>query len=264
MLGKLKPLQDFACLANETINVTARTELSLFIRYVNNDNYCVEEDFLLSWQCKQKVLRNLARKLPKYRQKRYPSVTPFSSVAWMEQIAWVARYPDYNITFIIKHPIQSMLIVTIIIQNYFFVHLIKQFLGIALVDETVLLLFQFSNRPRGLNNLTPLEMLKMATTCWLSRTMAIQPIITRYKNVIDAFDTIYQEKRNPEVKRIWDTFLRSHLILNMLFVADVLVPLNGFSCFLQFKSLVFADVSVKLKHLKFASDKLESDDGSLF
>lgn len=145
-----------------------------------------------------------------------------------------------------------------------FVHLIKQFLGIALVDETVLLLFQFSNRPRGLNNLTPLEMLKMATTCWLSRTMAIQPIITRYKNVIDAFDTIYQEKRNPEVKRIWDTFLRSHLILNMLFVADVLVPLNGFSCFLQFKSLVFADVSVKLKHLKFASDKLESDDGLLF
>ena len=136
------------------------------------------------------------------------------------------------------------------------VHLIKQFLGIAPVDKTALLVwklfkhfFEILQYTQEVDHLTQLKMVKTAKNSSLSHRVVLQPIITRYNNVIDALNTIYQERRNPEINRLWDKLLRPHLILNMLFVADVLVPLNHCSCFLKFKSLVFADVSMKLKHL---------------
>ena len=80
------------------------------------------------------------------------------------------------------------------------------------------------------------------------------------KNETDALDTIYIEKRVPEGKGIQDKPLRLHLTLNMLLIGDVLVPANNFSWFLQSKSVVFVDISVKLNYLKLAISKLKSDD----
>lgn len=47
-LKSLCPFQYFACLTDETNSVIAQEELSLFLRYVGNDNRCVQKDFFLS------------------------------------------------------------------------------------------------------------------------------------------------------------------------------------------------------------------------
>ena len=83
----------------------------------------------------------------------------------------------------------------------------------------------------------------------------------------DALDTIYNKKRDPELTIIQDKLLRSYLTLNMLLVADVFLPVNVFfccCCFLQSKSLVFEDVSLKFQCLKLFMSKLERDNGHYF
>lgn len=95
----------------------------------------------------------------------------------------------------------------------------------------------------------------------------------------DALDTIYNVKRDPELTVIQDKLLRSHQTLDLLLVADVLLPVNFvfcvcffvcfvvvvvFCCFLQSKSLVFEDVSLKFQCLKLCMSNLERDNGHHF
>ena len=54
----------------------------------------------------------------------------------------------------------------------------------------------------------------------------------------------------PETFGIRDELLKTETILILLIVADILVPINRFSMFLQKKTLIYVDTSHKLKQLK--------------
>ena len=55
---------------------------------------------------------------------------------------------------------------------------------------------------------------------------------------MDALDAIYNEKRYPDVKGVRDALLQPQNICMLLLVAELLVPINYFSKFLQAKSLI--------------------------
>ena len=50
----------------------------------------------------------------------------------------------------------------------------------------------------------------------------------------------------------------------LLIVADVMVPINRFSIFLQKKTLIYEDISHKLQQLLERIEKLQRNDGSFF
>ena len=58
--------------------------------------------------------------------------------------------------------------------------------------------------------------------------------------------------------------LKPKTILLLLLVADVLVPINRFSMFLQKKTLIYADISRKFQQLPERIEKLEWNDESFF
>ena len=50
----------------------------------------------------------------------------------------------------------------------------------------------------------------------------------------------------------------------LLIVADVMVPINRFSIFLQKKTLIYEDISHKFQQLLERIEKLQRNDGSFF
>ena len=78
---------------------------------MDKNNLYVKENFLCLGKLKgSKGATKLCQKIAEILAKVSLCQT-LVSVIWMEQITCLARYPDYNIVFIIKLPIQNMLIV---------------------------------------------------------------------------------------------------------------------------------------------------------
>ena len=52
-------------------------------------------------------------------------------------------------------------------------------------------------------------------------------MISRFKPLIDAHDTIFTERKDPESKGVRDLWLRKEMILTMLLLAEMLNPINS-------------------------------------
>ena len=82
---------------------------------------------------------------------------------------------------------------------------------------------------------------------------------------MDALDAIYDEKRCLNVKGVRDTLLQPQNICMVLLVAELLVPINYFSKFLQTRSLNYSSIKNKLgsviERLKLIQEGLEDYDG---
>ena len=63
---------------------------------------------------------------------------------------------------------------------------------------------------------------------------------------------------------IRDELLKPDNVLKLLLLADVLVPINRFSMFLQKKNLTNVEISCKFNQLLPSIEKVVNDDGSLF
>ena len=68
--------------------------------------------------------------------------------------------------------------------------------------------------------------------------------------------------QKPETIGIHDELLKLEAILMLLIVAEILVPINHFSMFLQKKTLIYADISCKSQQLLEIIKKLQGNDGS--
>ena len=81
---------------------------------------------------------------------------------------------------------------------------------------------------------------------------------------MDALDAIYNEKRYPDVKGVRDALLQPQNICMLLLVAELLVPINYFSNFLQTRSLNYSSIKNKLgsviERLKLIQEGLEDYD----
>ena len=82
---------------------------------------------------------------------------------------------------------------------------------------------------------------------------------------MDALDAIYDEKRCLNVKGVRDTLLQPQNICMVLLVAELLVPINYFSKFLQTRSLNYSSSKNRLgsvtERLKLIEKGLEDYDG---
>ena len=90
-----------------------------------------------------------------------------------------------------------------------------------------------------------LKILKAAPTRWLSHGEASKWVITRFGPLVNALDTLYNEKRDTELEGFQDTFLNPDVILMLLLLADTLHHVNRFSIFSQTKNLAYSDISPK-------------------
>ena len=90
-----------------------------------------------------------------------------------------------------------------------------------------------------------LKILKAAPTRWLSHGEASERVIARFGPLVNALDTLYNEKRDTELEGFQDTFLNPDVILMLLLLADTLHHVNRFSMFSQTKNLAYSDISPK-------------------
>ena len=97
--------------------------------------------------------------------------------------------------------------------------------------------------------LKKLKLLKAAPTIWLSHGETTKRLISQFQPLIDSLDIMIMKHRKLETIGIRDELLKPRTILMLLIVADVLVPINRFSMFLQKKTLLYADISRKFQQL---------------
>ena len=95
----------------------------------------------------------------------------------------------------------------------------------------------------------PLKILKACTTRWLTHGETCNRIVSRFESLIDALDTLFFEKRDPESKGIRDLLLDSQMILILLLLAEVLAPVNTLSRILQTRNLNFLVLEGKFNRL---------------
>lgn len=148
-----------------------------------------------------------------------------------------------------------------------FVHLLKEFPALTALDSMLLSvwkLFKYSSIKREVFDdtqrvyeLTPLKVLKACTTRWLTHGEACWRIISRFEPLIDALDSIYAAKKCPDVKGVRDAILLPDNICMLLLVAEVLLPVNYFSKFLQTRSLNYASVKSKLQRVLERLEKIQ-------
>ena len=112
--------------------------------------------------------------------------------------------------------------------------------------------------------LQKLKLLKAAPTRWLSHGEVTKRLISRFQPLIGSLDTMIMKDQKLETIRICDELLKPKTILMVLIVADVLVPINRFSVFLQKKTLIYADISRKFQQLLERIKVLQRIDGNFF
>ena len=93
-------------------------------------------------------------------------------------------------------------------------HLLKEYVNLSAVDALLLSIwktFKYSSIKQAilenaqiLEGLPPLKILKASTTHWLTHGNTSMRVISRFRPLVAALDTIFTEKKDPEANRIWD------------------------------------------------------------
>ena len=123
------------------------------------------------------------------------------------------------------------------------VHLLKMYRELESLDKLLLLLWKsfecslvkqavFENA-QMVDDMKPLKILKACTKRWLTHGETSACVISRFKEVIDTLDTLTTKKRYKDEKGIREHMLSPMSILMLLLLAEVLVPINNFCCFLK-------------------------------
>ena len=155
-----------------------------------------------------------------------------------------------------------------------FVHLLDKYETLKAVDTTLVSVWKamkYSSvksavygEAQMLHGLSKLKLLKAAPTRWLSHGEATKRLISRFHPLVDALDSLINKDHKPETIGIRDELLKPDNVLMLLLLADVLVPINQFSMFLQKKNLIYVEIGCKFNQLLQSIEKVVNDDGSLF
>ena len=98
-------------------------------------------------------------------------------------------------------------------------------------------------------DLKPTKIIKAAVTRWLTHGEACARVISRFHPLIDALDAVYLDKGDAEAKGVRDILLDPDIICMLLLLAEVLSPINMFSKFLQTGTLIYSSVSANVNRL---------------
>ena len=98
-----------------------------------------------------------------------------------------------------------------------------------------------------------LKILKACTTHWLTHGETCNRIVPQFESLIDALDTLFFEKRDPESKGIRDLLLDSKMILMLLLLA-----VNTLSRILQMRNVNLLLLEGKFNMLLASLEKIKA------
>ena len=275
LLGKLVAAQEFSLLADETTDIAARAELSVFLRYVDSDVHRVREEYLGLVEV----------------------VGPKGSAELFELICEMLKSKGVDIsqmTFNGFDGTNSMSGCITGLQSRFrhlvthckylncrnhrlalvFVHLVPQIQALTDVDALILSvwkLFKKSsvkaavfNQAQEAEGLDVVKLLKAALTRWLSYGQARQRLISRFEPLVNCLDSIINSSSCPVVSGVRDSLLTPNTILMLLLLTDILLQVNRFCRYLQTKNLIFATVARKFQQLLKSLEDITNNNGPNF
>lgn len=136
-------------------------------------------------------------------------------------------------------------------------HLIKRFPLLQDVDSLLLSLwklFEFSPQKTAVfkhiqmvYGKEQLTVVRAATTRWLSHLQASARFISRYVCIVDTLDSIYSDKKEPEVYGIRLAATDKKTVATILLLCDILKPVNILSLYLQQENINFTSLPVNVK-----------------
>lgn len=100
---------------------------------------------------------------------------------------------------------------------------------------------------------------------WLSHGAACCRFVSRFSQILDALDGIYDDRKEPEVFGLRCAMLRKDVVAMIYLLCDVLHNVNGLSTFLQTENLNFTDVPHKVDsavnklHILIGGDRGNND-----
>ena len=123
------------------------------------------------------------------------------------------------------------------------VHLIPRYQKLIELDGLLISLwktFKYSSIKQSIfeeaqttHELKPLKIIKACVTRWLTHGESCIRIISRFEPLLDALDSIFPQRGDAEAKGVRDQLLQPEIICMLLLLAEVLAPINNFSRFLQ-------------------------------
>ncbi|XP_052260782.1 E3 SUMO-protein ligase KIAA1586-like isoform X2 [Dreissena polymorpha] len=138
-----------------------------------------------------------------------------------------------------------------------FVHLLKESDLLKEVDGLLISiwkLFQYSPKKAAVfqhmqevYGERPIKIVRAATTRWLSHLRACVRFISRYEQLLDTFDALIEDSREPEVQGIRHSATNRGVIAMILVLADVLKPVNYLSLYLQQDCGTFTELPARVK-----------------
>lgn len=82
---------------------------------------------------------------------------------------------------------------------------------------------------------------------WLSHFKACKRFVTRYERLIDTFDLLQQESRDPEIAGIRSKATSQTLVYTILLLNDILKPVEELNLYLQPDMGYFTNLSDRVK-----------------
>lgn len=104
-----------------------------------------------------------------------------------------------------------------------------------------------------------LKTLKVSVTRWLSHGLACERVINRYQQLVETLDSLFVDKREPELKGLREQLLNEKVLLCILFLSDFLKIINKLSLWLQSSSILFCSVKDKVSNICKEIDDLTAD-----
>lgn len=147
-----------------------------------------------------------------------------------------------------------------------FVHLFKKHTNLKSIDTLLISLwkmFHYSpqkysilrNIQENVYNLESLKMLKVSTTRWLSHGHACARVSSRFIEIVETLDIVFEKTKEPEVKGVREQLLCPDVFLTILFLADLLKIVDRLNLWLQKETINFCCINDKVQEvIKDAED----------
>ncbi|XP_033730344.1 uncharacterized protein LOC117319689 isoform X2 [Pecten maximus] len=256
MLESLRAAKFFALLADESTDEQTREQLSIFAKWVNDEEKPVDH-FLGIIQVERTDSETLANKIQQFLLAKNVNITRCRFVGFDGTNAMSGEISGLQRRM--RH--LSPMCLYMNCRNHRLAlclrHLMKAYKLLVQVDEMLLAiwkLFHYSPRRfevlKGVQELygeEALSPIRAATTRWLSHGKACIRFINRFQAITDTLDILYQERREPEVYGLRNCIMQKDFIAMVLLLCDVLQPVNRLSLFLQDADLNFVNVDIKVK-----------------
>ena len=268
---------DFSLLADESTDEAGRAQLSMFVRFIEITTNLPKEEFICVHKLgASKTSEAIMIEIEEMFVEKHinKSFIRFSGLDGTNCMSGVQNGLQRRIQHISPYAFY------INCRNHrlalCLVHLLKEYVDLSAVDILLLSIwktFKYSSVKQAifenaqvLEGMPPLKILKACTTRWLTHGDTSVRVISRFRPLVAALDTIFTERKDPEAKGIRDQLLSPNIILMLLLLAEVLGPINLFCKSLQTQNLNYGLVVVKFKRLITRLERIEeelSNHGSL-